>query len=91
MPVPVGSPSGAVVWHLVVVTDRRGIHYEQVGWPFTADAEAAVAAYAGAHPPGRFGRHEPDPDAYGLDLDDVRERFASYTERFDVEPSTEGG
>ncbi|MCR9244013.1 MAG: hypothetical protein NXI31_03205 [bacterium] len=33
IPVPVGVASAAIVWHCAVVADRRGIHYEAVGWP----------------------------------------------------------
>jgi len=56
--------------------------YEGIGWPFTADAESAVAAWWAANPPGRHGTHEPDPARYGLDPAGVRERFAGYLARF---------
>jgi len=58
--------------------------YQRVGWHFDAAAEAALAAWIGANPPARHGEHRPDPSRYGLEAAEVRSRFASYIERFDV-------
>jgi Sulfotransferase family len=56
--------------------------YAAVGWDFTAEAEAAVAGWWAANPPGKHGTHEPDPADYGLDPAAIRDRFAAYLERF---------
>ena len=56
--------------------------YEGIGWPFTAAAESAMAAWWAANPPGRHGTHEPDPARYGLEPGAVREQFAGYLARF---------
>lgn len=58
--------------------------YGWLGWPFTAEAEAAMVKWAAENPQGVHGRHEPNPADFGLNLDAVRERFAEYLERFDL-------
>jgi len=59
--------------------------YERVGWPFTEEAERRVAEWAANRPPDRHGRHEePEPADFGLDMDEVRERFGAYLDRFGV-------
>jgi len=64
--------------------------YEWLGWPFTTEAEMAMARWAEENPQGVYGRHDPNPADFGLDLDAVRERFAEYLERFDL-GETRGG
>jgi hypothetical protein len=56
--------------------------YAWLGWPFTADAEAAMAKWAAAGRDGGHGRDEPDPEAFELRPEAVRERFAAYIQRF---------
>jgi len=45
---------------------------------------AAITAYVAAHPKGQFGTHEYDLGEFGVDVDELAERFAPYTERYDV-------
>ena len=45
---------------------------------------AAIAAYVAAHPKGQFGAHTYDVTEYGLDPDQLAERFAGYIERYGV-------
>ncbi len=69
----VGDPIGTV-----------GALSDAVGTPLSAAAESAMAAYVAAHPKGAFGRHGYDLATYGLDADELRERFAGYVERYGV-------
>jgi len=46
--------------------------------------EASLAAWAQAHPQGKHGAHRYSLEEYGLSAEAVRERLASYLERFDV-------
>jgi len=64
--------------------------YEWLEWPFPAEAEAAMARWAEDNPQGVHGRHDPNPADFGLDLDVVRQRFAQYLERFDLEEKRGG-
>ncbi len=50
----------------------------------TTPARTAIAAYVDAHPRGEFGAHRYDVSEYGLDADELAERFAGYTDRYDV-------
>lgn len=61
----------------------RGI-YETFGDPFTPEAEAQIASYAGAHPQGEFGTHHYSTAEFGLDNARERGRFERYCERFGV-------
>jgi hypothetical protein len=45
---------------------------------------AAIGAYVDAHPKGQFGAHRYDVTEYGLDPDELAERFAGYVERYAV-------
>ena len=44
----------------------------------------AIAAYVDAHPKGQFGAHTYDVTEYGLDPDELAERFAGYIARYDI-------
>jgi hypothetical protein len=44
----------------------------------------AITGYVEAHPKGQFGAHRYDVAELGLDAGEVRERFRSYIERYDV-------
>ncbi|WP_420618021.1 sulfotransferase family protein [Candidatus Poriferisocius sp.] len=58
--------------------------YEQLGMELSADAEAAMAAYADATPPGKHGEHRYEFEDLGLTRTEVRARFARYIDRFDI-------
>jgi hypothetical protein len=82
------NPEGFIDVHMRdLVADPLGTAarvYDDAGWAWTDRSEAGLAAYWRDHPPGRHGRHEPDPAEYGLAPERVRERFAAYIERFGV-------
>lgn len=59
--------------------------YERLGLDF-GPARAPVEAWASAHPPGEHGGHQFNLAEFGLDPDQVRERFARYLERFPIDP-----
>ena len=50
--------------------------------PLTIDVDAAMRTYLDTHPRGRLGRIDYRAADVGLDLDDLRDRFAPYVERF---------
>jgi hypothetical protein len=52
------------------------------GEPVTPDVEAAMADYLAGHQRGRLGRIDYRPEDVGLDLADLRSRYADYTARF---------
>jgi hypothetical protein len=56
--------------------------FEVADQPFTAEVEAAMGAYLVSHERGRLGRIDYRAADLGLDVDDLRERFAPYTGRF---------
>ncbi len=58
--------------------------YEQLGMELSAVAEAAMAAYVDATPPGKHGEHRYEFEDLGLTRAEVRARFARYIERFDI-------
>ena len=58
--------------------------YEQLDMELSPDAEAAMAAYVAATPPGQHGEHRYQFEDLGLTRAEVRSRFARYIERFDI-------
>jgi hypothetical protein len=56
--------------------------FELADQPFTTDVDAAMRAYLDTHQRGRLGRIDYRASDVGLDLDDLRDRFAPYVERF---------
>jgi hypothetical protein len=56
--------------------------YDRLGWPFTAAAERGMRAWLDENPRHGRGGHDPDPRELGLDVAMVRERFATYQQRF---------
>jgi hypothetical protein len=48
------------------------------------DAEATMQAYVDDNPRGKHGDHEHDLDHYGLTPDTIKDRLASYIDRFDL-------
>jgi hypothetical protein len=62
----------------------RGV-YDALGLEAGDGAFEAMAGHLAAHPRGEFGGHRYDVGAFGLTEGEVRERFASYVERYGVE------
>jgi hypothetical protein len=58
--------------------------YDRFGMPVTDAAEGAFEAHVAANPRGKHGKHEYSLEEYGLDPQQVRERFAPYVERFRI-------
>jgi hypothetical protein len=58
--------------------------YAACGAEFDAGAHDAIAAYANAHPKGKFGNHGYDVREFGLDASELEKRFAGYIDRYDV-------
>ncbi len=58
--------------------------YDHFEMPVPDAASAAFAAHVAANPKGKHGEHEYALEEYGLDPDQVRERFAPYTTQFDI-------
>jgi hypothetical protein len=61
----------------------RGI-YDRFDEPFTPEAEAAMQAYMAGNQQGKHGKHSYDLAEYGLTKENVRERFKSYIQRYDI-------
>lgn len=55
---------------------------ELAGEPVTEEAVVAMRDYLAGHQRDRFGRIDYRPDELGIDLDDLRRRFAPYVARF---------
>ncbi len=58
--------------------------YALAGQPLKRLSLAAMGEYMRAHPRGRFGRVEYKLADFGLDADELRERFRFYTDHFGV-------
>ena len=58
--------------------------YERIGIEFSDASRHAVSAWAGGHEPGSHGHHSYSLSDFGLEPDQVRERFAPYMARFDA-------
>ncbi len=56
--------------------------YELAGQPYTEAAAEGQATYLAGHERGRLGRIDYRARDVGLDLDELRDRFAFYTDRF---------
>ena len=59
--------------------------YEQIDMDFPASSRDAVTTWASSHEPGAHGTHAYDLADFGLDADQVRERFAPYIESYEAE------
>ncbi len=57
--------------------------YEWLGEPVTAPFEAGMRQWWAANAEHREANIHPDPAEFGLDLDEVRARFSTYTTRMD--------
>jgi hypothetical protein len=58
--------------------------YERTGTRLEPHAEARMRAYLDAKPRGRHGTHQYDLADTGLDLAEMRARFARYVDRYDI-------
>jgi hypothetical protein len=56
--------------------------YELAAQPMTSEAEEAMTAYLSGHARGRLGTIDYRAGDLGLDIDELRERFAFYSQRF---------
>ena len=67
------------------MADQLGVAeqvYGLVGEPMTDEVRAAMAEYLGGHQRGRLGKVLTSCEMFGLNEDDLRERFAPYVSRF---------
>ena len=58
--------------------------YEYFGEPLSGEAERAMRAPLERSPKGRYGTHRYEIGDFGLHADEIRERFSSYTKRFEI-------
>jgi hypothetical protein len=58
--------------------------YDAVGDELDDTAAHAISAYVDAHPRGQFGAHRYDVAEFGLDPDELADRFSGYTDRYAV-------
>jgi hypothetical protein len=58
--------------------------YAAVGDELDDAGAKAIGAYVDAHPRGEFGAHRYDVSEFGLDTDELAERFSAYTDRYAV-------
>ena len=61
-----------------------GAAYERIGVEFPAASRDAVTSWAKSHEPGAHGQHSYDLADFGLEADQVRERFAPYLDSYDA-------
>lgn len=59
--------------------------YERLGLPFPEPTRAAMAAWSERRPRGRHGSYSYRLSDFGLEPDEVRERFRRYIDRFDID------
>ena len=62
-----------------------GAAYERIGIEFDGRSRDAVTAWAMDHEPGAHGQHSYSLADFGLEADQVRERFAPYLETYDAD------
>ena len=75
----------------IVVDDVRAAAevLERAGLPVTAECLADIQHYMESHPRGKNGRVVYDLEGdFGLDADELRARFAFYTDAFDIPSET---
>lgn len=58
--------------------------YQFLGEPFTPDARGRMEKWRAQTPREKHGVHEYNPADFGLDVEQLRERFRFYSERFNV-------
>jgi hypothetical protein len=59
--------------------------YERLDLRFDDETAARALAYLAARPQHKHGTHRYRAEDFGLDLDDIRERYAPYTDQYGVE------
>lgn len=64
----------------------KGI-YDRFGMPWTNDLEERYRAVAAAHPKDAHGKHRYDLATFGLDEQEIDQRFADYETRFGLRKS----
>lgn len=67
------------------MADEMGVAetvYRVAGDSFGDEARSAVSDYLASHRRGRHGRVHTSPEMFGLDPEELQERFASYSARF---------
>ncbi len=57
---------------------------EYFGFEFSEEAERRLRAWHADHPQGKFGGHHYSAEEFGLSHDELRERFSTYNDHFDV-------
>ena len=60
--------------------------YDALDLPMTDTGAAAMRTYIAAHPKGIDGIHRYSPEEYGVDPTAVRREFATYIDRFGLQP-----
>ncbi len=63
--------------------------YDYFDLPYRAETDAAIRRFREAHPPEKHGAHEYSLDDWGLDRDEIAERFSGYTSTFAAETANE--
>jgi hypothetical protein len=58
---------------------------KQIGVPFGEASQSSVGEWARSHEPGSHGTHTYELSAFGLDADQISERFAPYCAAFGIE------
>jgi hypothetical protein len=60
--------------------------YRALGDEFTAEAEQGMQSWLDQNPQAKFGKHEYSLSRFGLDANDLRQKFERYSARYEVEP-----
>ena len=60
--------------------------YAWLGVELTDDVAARMRAWWETNPADKQGVHDYTPEQYGIDLDELREQFAFYNDRFAATP-----
>jgi hypothetical protein len=58
----------------------------RIGLPFDDRSRVSVAEWAATHEPDAHGTHSYQLSDFGLEPNQIRERFAPYCAAFDIEP-----
>jgi hypothetical protein len=58
--------------------------YDFVGLPFDPSTQARMLEWSEKNKPGTYGKHRYTLAQFGMDQDEIRERYAFYTDRYDV-------
>ena len=65
--------------------------YDYFQLPVDDEVRERIAAYQDDNPQNKHGRHSYSPAEYGLNADELRERFSAYIRRYDVAPDLPRG